>query len=697
MKKYILRKLSLLVMSLLSFSVFAGNINKVDFGKNENGKFEIQIVGSSLKGIKSFSLNNPARIVVDIPKAKSSLGNNNIKIGRGVINDIVIIQGDNKTRVTVNLKEVVSFSANETDAGVAIVLNVTGKKSLSVTRKTAQVGKSIIKKVTFKSGKEQQGIVRLSLNKDTSVVDVKTEGSKVILSTNAGIPKNIRKRLKVTDFGTPVKSIDVLSNKIVIETIGEDFEYISYQNEKLFSLEFSKKAKDEDSSKLIAFDSNKKYAGETLSLNFQDIGVRSVIQLIADFTNTNMVISDEVKGSITLRLNNTPWDQALDIILKSKGLSKRESSGVIFISTTEAIAKGERQELGALTQKIDLAPTVVEIIPIQYARAEALEKIIVKEGCRSAVNKSNSNQNCGFLSARGSLTVDERTNSLVIQDVRSRINEVRAVINKLDKPVKQVLIDARIVSASDDFTYDMGVKWGGGIRGHKYSASNDLGTTGIVGTGNQPGVSGGGFGNRIGVVDAASKNTIGGIAFGFLADNFLLNLELSAAETDGRIEIVSSPRILTQDGAEAKISQGSEVAYATTSDKGTKTEFKQVELVLEVKPKITPNNMVDMELVITKDTLQPGDATGSAPIDTSEVKSKVLVENGETVVLGGVYEQTKEHTQRKVPFFGSLPIIGKAFRSDSVRNEKSELLIFVTPKIVDNRFTTNDKFSNLRN
>lgn len=714
----ILRHASLLCVTTFSGLSYAAEITSVQYGQNGDGKIELQIIGKDLVGIQSFNLTNPARIVIDIPNGKSFLKNRSTPVNKGQIQDIVVIEGDNRARATINLSNIVAYEVIDNNSDKITVLikdnTANSKATSSSTAKVKQPSSNVDPKIDFTRGAEGQGVLSIDLANEDIAIDVRSEGNQVIAeSTNAEFPKSVQKRFKVTDFGTKVKSIDILKNKVIATMVDDNFEYVSYQSDDLFTLEFNEPQTEEDKqAQEFTFGENKRYEGEPLSLNFQDIEVRAVIQLIADFTKSNIVVSDEVSGNITLRLNNVPWDQALDIILKTKGLSKRESNEVIYIAPTGTLVNNETQELTGYQKREELSPLKTELIQVQYARAEALEEIITDDGGNSGGGERNNNR--GFLSNRGNISVDERTNTILVQDIPSRIAAIRALIADLDVPVNQVLVDSRIVAASDDFSHELGVQFGGAFVGttddYTFGGTGSLsGQDTILGSAAENLLETGqalpatipSLGDRLGVALPASNPT-GSIGLGILGADFLVDLELSALQDEGRGEVISSPRVITQDGADAYIEQGVEIPYSTVGDDGSvQVQFKQANLSLSVTPKIAPNNMVDMILEITKDTIGASvpTALGSAvpSINTNSIQTQVLVDNGETVVLGGIYEQTKQNTVSKVPLLGDIPVIGRLFRKDTNSVTKDELLIFVTPRIIDKRFIESDKFSSLSN
>ncbi len=698
-----------LALSMAVFSAYAADVSSVTTGKNGSGGYEVQIGGSGFGQVRSYSLNNPARIVVDIPNAKSHLLEKITEVTHPVVSSVAVIEGDDRVRATINLAKAMPYDVVEKNNRITVVVkdanSVSSQKTK--TKRSTVGGQNRFAAVDFRRGNEGQGSVRIMLPNDNTVVDVQRVGNRVVAKLQgAAFAKT--KRLNVNDFNTPVRSVDVYKNQLSIATNSDAFEIVSYQSDNVFSIEFNKPNEDALANQaLLPGDSKKKYTGEPLSLNFQDIDVRAVLQLIGDFTNTNVVVSDAVSGSITLRLNNVPWDQALDIILQTKGLSKQENGDVIYIAPSADIAANKRAAYEVANVEKELAPIQQQLIQVQYARAENLEKII--EDTKDSGSKSSKKQvTDSLLSNRGSVSVDTRTNTLIINDVPSSIEKVRRLVAKLDVAVNQVLIDARIVTASNNFAHELGVRWGGAFVGATddvvvggagnlagadtitSSANENIANTGQAFPTTAPNLA-----NRLGV-NLAAANPTGSIGLSLLGSDFLVDLELSAMQDEGRGEIISSPRVIAQDGGEATIEQGTQLAYNKLDQSGnTVTEWKDIPLKLTVRPKIAPNNKVDLDLEIQKDS--PGTVFNGEPsIDTNSIVTQVLVDNGETVVLGGVYEQRKTKSVSKVPVLGDLPLVGRAFRRDTNEVRKSELLIFVTPKIIDKRYTSRDKFVEIR-
>ena len=531
-----------------------------------------------------------------------------------------------------------------------------------------------IKNIDFRRGKKGEGRLIVTLSDPSTPVNIREEGGKILIDlVDTRIPEDLVQRLDVIDFATPVTYVDSRAdedNAEITVTAEGEFEHLAYQANQTLTLEVRPVSKEEqEAAKKEKFG----YTGERLSLNFQDIEIRAVLQLIADFTGLNMVTSDTVKGNVTLRLQNVPWDQALDIILKTKGLDMRKEGNVILVAPGEEIAAREKQEFESHKQKEELAPLRSDLVQVNYAKAADI----------AALLKAKENS---IMSERGSVTIDERTNTLLLNDTADKLEEIRRLINKLDIPVRQVLIESRIVIANNDFSRDLGVRFGAtGVRSN--GSSGVIGSAGSL-SGTDTLVSGGSLpaniptlNNRLNVNLPVASPT-GQIALAVLGSDYLVDLELSAMQAEGRGEVVSSPRVITSNQSEAFIEQGVEIPYLEASSSGAATvSFKKAVLSLKVTPQITPDDRVIMDLAVNKDSV--GEIFQNVPsVDTREVNTQVLIDNGETVVLGGIYEQTRTNEVDSVPLLGSLPVVGALFRQTRKVDDKAELLIFVTPKIL---------------
>jgi len=513
--------------------------------------------------------------------------------------------------------------------------------------------------IDFRRGDLGEGRVEIDLSKADVEVDIAQTGTDVrITFANATLPAALQRRLDVIDFATPVHFVDALpegdGSTIVIEAKGS-YDYLAYQADNKLVLDF-KPVAEEDAEKRRK--ERFPYSGEKLSLNFQDIEVRSVLQLIADFTNLNLVASDTVDGRITLRLQNVPWDQALDLILKTKGLDKRKIGNVLMVAPADEMANRERLELENSRQVAELAPLQTEFIQVNYAKATNIAALMSAEQ--------------GLLSSRGSVSVDDRTNTLLVQDTAAKMDAIRGALNYLDVPVRQVQVEARIVIAKDTFAKTLGVRWGlgDGTAGQDTIEFNS-------GNNNVNGGLAGGIAVDLGAAGATSA-----LKLGFINGDNTLDLTLSALQSDGISEVVSQPKLITADGQTARIESGVEIPYQEASSSGASTvSFKDAVLSLEVTPQITPDDRIIMDLKVNKDSV--GQIFAGIPsIDTREIQTQVLVENGETIVLGGVYERNKVENVSKTPFLGDIPVLGKLFTRTTKTDEKTELLIFITPKLI---------------
>ncbi len=645
---------------------------------------------------KAFTIDNPARIALDLSDTSNSLKERSIAVSSGLLQNVTTVEAGGRTRVVINLASMIPYTTSVRGNQLLVTLD-SGSTNPALAGATAETQQQMqatgngaeqqpattvlgaeansIKNVDFRRGPLGEGRVIFEMSNAGIPVDVREEGGRVIMQfPDTELPRNLQKRLDVMDFGTPIQYIDSINGnrgaRVVIQPATQDFEQLAYQSDNMFTVELKPMSKDEiEANRKLKFG----YTGEKLSLNFQDIEVRSVLQLLADFTDLNIVVSDSVQGKLTLRLKNVPWDQALDIILQSKALGKRQAGNVIMIAPAEEIANRERIELEGMKQKVELAPLRTEFFQANYAKASELAELL-KSGTGS------------ILSERGSVSVDDRTNTLLINDTVDQLAAIRALVHRLDVPIRQVLIESRIVIASDDFNKDIGVRWG-----LNRNTTVDDGE-GFITAGNSSGVqgliAGGDAGNGRFNVNLPSANAAGSLAIALakLPLGTLLELELSAMQAEGTGEVVSSPRVITANQHEAYIEQGVEIPYLEASSSGAASvSFRKAVLGLTVTPQITPDDRIVMDLKVNKDTV--GQLVGAGEnqipsIDTREVSTQVLVNNGETVVLGGVYEQTLINKTDMVPFFGNLPLVGKLFQHNIAQDDKSELLVFVTPKII---------------
>ena len=656
---------------------------------------------------QAYQLEQPSRLILDFDKVQQSLKQASIPVSTNEASSVEVAADDQRSRVIVNLKNAGAFTTRV--EGNTFVLKINSAQAAAnnapVAARQVQQG---VSNIGFQRGHQGEGLVVVDLLGTNTPIDVQQQGSKIIVRTMGNkIPTHLARRLNANDFATPVGSIDAYNDKgngvITIQTSGS-YEYMAYQAENKLTISLKRP---EDKSPLKT--KVQTYTGNKISLDFQDIEVRRVLQLLADFTGINMVAADTVQGNITLRLKDVPWDQALDIVLKTKNLDKRRNGSVIWIAPVSELIKAEEEQAKALAQSIKLAPLQTEYIQLSYSKAEDIERLITQGKNANSSNNSNSNSTGlnnssddslggGLLSSRGTVSIDPRTNTLIINDTSQKIDQIRKMIDLLDVSVKQVMIEARIVRASTDFTKEMGVKWG--ILSQGINSNNDLlvgGSDTTLWNLKTPDDDGKYTIERpqnlnvdLGAVTPGASR----IAFGLISlSDFMLDLELSAVQADGYGEVISTPKVLTADKQAAKIESGTQIPYTSSTGAGAtavpKTEFINATLSLDVTPSITPDGKVMMKLNIAKDSPGAPTPTGQLTINKNSIDTNVLVDNGETVVLGGIFEQENLNQQTKVPFLGDLPYVGRLFRRDIKTDNKRELLIFVTPRIVNDTLTRN--------
>ncbi|TXJ03061.1 MAG: type IV pilus secretin PilQ [Acinetobacter sp.] len=655
---------------------------------------------------QAYQLEQPSRLILDFDKAQQSLKQTSIPVSTNEASSIEVAADNQRSRMIVNLKNAGAFTTRVEGNTFVLKINAAQASAAGVMPAVSRQVQQGVSNIGFQRGHQGEGLVVVDLLGSNTPVDVQQQGSKIVVRTMGNkIPTHLARRLNANDFATPVGSIDAYNDKgngvITIQTAGS-YEYMAYQAENKLTISLKRP---EDKSPLKA--KAQTYTGNKISLDFQDIEVRRVLQLLADFTSINMVAADTVQGNITLRLKDVPWDQALDIILKTKSLDKRRNGNVIWIAPVSELIKAEEEQAKALAQSIKLAPLQTEYIQLSYSKAEDIEKLITQgknantRGGSSGSGNNNSGEDSlgeGLLSSRGTISIDPRTNTLIINDTSQKIDQIRKMIDLLDVPVKQVMIEARIVRASTDFTKEMGVKWG--ILSQGINSNNDLlvgGSDTTLWDLRTPDDDGkytierpSNLNVDLGAVTPGASR----IAFGLISlSDFMLDLELSAVQADGYGEVISTPKVLTADKQSAKIESGTQIPYASSTGGGAnavpKTEFINATLSLDVTPSITPDGKVMMKLNIAKDSPGLPTPTGQLTINKNSIDTNVLVDNGETVVLGGIFEQENLNKQTKVPFLGDLPYVGKLFRRDSKTENKRELLIFVTPRIVNDSLSRN--------
>jgi type IV pilus assembly protein PilQ len=651
-----------------------------------------------------FTIENPARIALDLPNTSLGMSQRRRDVNLGLLDTVLTAEANGRTRVVLNLDTMVEYTTQVSGNTVTVTLGDGDSYSAGSTqfasapssdRSYAAPGSRSISAVDFRRTRDGGGRVIVNLTDPSTPVDIRQEGGRVVaVFKDTSLPAELMRRLDVNDFATPVTTVDTLrtnlDTRIVISADGK-YEQLAYQSDNEFTIEINPAPETADAESSL-FSEAKEYEGQRLTLNFQDIETRAVLQLLAETSGKNIVVSDTVQGNVTLRLRNVPWDQALDIVMTTKGLDMRQNGNVIMVAPAEEIAARETADLEAKLAIAELEPMYSEFLQVNYAKAADLANLISGESGGS------------MLSERGSIAVDDRTNTLLIQDTAERLQDIRRMVRTLDIPIKQVLIESRIVVVNDDFSRDLGMRLG--VTAFNENSSD--GVTVISGTGSgtdtminsaldnlaDPGngtiypIEVPSLNNRYNV-NVPISDAAGRFALAVLESEYLVDLELTALEAEGRGEIVSTPRVITANQKEASIKQGVEIPYQQSASSGATTiQFKEAVLELTVTPQITPDNNIIMDLTVSKDNvgdiISTGGLGGTVPsIDTRSVVTQVLVKDGQTVVLGGIYETERRETINKVPVLGDIPFAGALFRSKQRTDNKAELLIFVTPRILE--------------
>lgn len=743
-------------------SLLAANLKDLDVVSLPGEKVELKLIfNEPVSAPKGYTIDQPARIALDLPGVTSLLNEKRRTIGIGNVRNLAIVQAKDVTRLVVGLDTLVPYTTRAEGNNIYIILGETPASKVAntpaaaplpvatssapkstvtttsapvppkstVTPSNTTVSNKVvapsakvtsatvgdaIQNIDFRRGDNGEGNVVIKLSNSTISPDVQEQGGKIVLNfPKTQLPESLRVRLDVKDFATPVQFVNSSAkangSSISIEPKG-NYDYLVYQADDELTVSVKHVSADEKQRKL---EDQGIFKGETLSLNFQDIEVRSVLQILADFTKLNLVATDSVTGNITLRLQNVPWDQALDIIMRTRGLAKRQEGNILIVAPATELAESARQIADAQKTIEATQPLRRELIQINYADAATIVSLFQATMSRTTgFRGSQSSTGAGSYSAdmvsddRGSLTVDKRTNTVIAYQTEERLEELRRIVAQLDRPVRQVQIEARIVEANVDFAKSLGVRWAadftskstnwnsyGGADGRYYIDSSDGGAS----TSGQTGV----YGQRTGslkdptftvpggvpMVDLGASNATSGFGIGFLTKNAFIDLKLNAMQKSGQGEIISQPKVTTSDKETAKIMKGQEVPYQEASSSGsTSTSFKDAVLSLEVTPQITPDNQIIMAVTVTKDSVAQDQRYNGVPaINKNEVNAKVLVSDGETIVLGGVFQNTQSKVTEKVPYLGDLPLVGRLFRRDTVDNQKQELLVFLTPRIIDSK------------
>ena len=667
MKQFVTRLglLALCVITPLAIAAESAKITNIEVSSVSADK---QIVKVSFDGPPptptSFSVNTPPRIAFDFANTSNQAGKNSVQVNGAALRTINVAEGTGRTRLVFNLQKQAAYETSVDGNAYVITVDAAASgsamasSSSSSKANTAQFSdnkvsskRDGIQDIDFRRGNNGEGKVVIDLSSPNIPVDIRQQGKNLIVEfTKASLPKNLERRLDVTDFGTPIQKVETYTHgdsvKMTIEPKGQ-WEYSAYQTENRFVIEVRDEAANKDKTGAV----KPNYKGEKLSLNFQSVEVRTVLQVIAEFTGLNIITSETVGGSLTLRLKDVPWDQALDIILQAKGLDQRKTGNVMWIAPRDELAAKEKAELESRKQISELEPTRTEYFQLKYHKAEYMKEILADEKQK-------------ILSPRGSAVISPRTNQVIVQDIPSKLEQIRDLLSKIDIPARQVMIEARIVEARDGFSRNLGVKWNALVA---KDPDNRL--------------SGGG---DVNLPAAGATGTVNLLLSGASG---LLNLELSAMEADGNGKIISSPRLVTADQTEAIIEDGQEVPFSSSSQNGaTTTEFKKATLSLKVTPQITPEGNVLMDVQINKDSIGVITLNGPA-INTKQIKTKVMVENGGTVVIGGIYTQDTSDDVSKIPLLGDIPAVGHLFRNTAKVNKKTEMLVFITPRVLTSDLT----------
>ena len=668
-------------------------IESIDFTSRASGQFEIQLgFDQAPPDFKGYTVEKPARIAIDFTDTSVRLDQKKYSLPYGNASSVMVVESGGRARLVVNLPKLVPYETRTEgnslfitvgDSGTANYLKPNSEPNALSSRVETVIGATTeINDLQFQRTPEGEGRLILTLSDPKVDVNVFSEAGDIKLEfKDAAVPERLLRRFDVADFATPVHSVEVKTTKkgtVLTLKTAENTEYQTHQTDNQFVLSVKTLSADEMDKRRNEF----AYVGDRISLNFQDIEVRAVLQLIADFTELNLVASDTVTGRITLRLQNVPWDQALELVLKTRGLDQRQIGNVLMIAPAEEISERERQQIEANKQIAELAPLSTEFIRVRYAKANEVVDLF----------SAGSEDGGSLISARGSVIVDPRTNSLIVTETAAKLTEIRSLIDLVDIPIRQVMIEARIVIAQSSLDEELGIRWGGGhtntnFGGNALSVSGDTANVSALNQAMIDGTPGALSYPGALLVDLGVAEPAGSFAVGFTSKDVFLTAELSALEAVGKGEVVSQPKVITGDKQKASIKSGTEVPYQESSAGGaTATQFKEAVLQLDVTPNITPDDRILLDLIINQDSigeLVPSGNGGSIPtIDTTQLTTQVLVGNGETIVLGGVFRTEDLEKVSKVPILGDLPVMGQFFRSSSTSRTKTETLIFITPRIL---------------
>lgn len=662
-------------------------LQQIDFAaqRGDGGLLTLSLSGPAPQP-SAFAIDEPARISIDLPDTGVAMAERYRRIGGANIKGVATVAAGGRTRIVIELAHAAPYQLSS--EGNQVFVQIAGTPAAAASASSSALiaapasrPAATISNVDFRRGEQGEGRIVVALSDPRTVVDVRNEaGTIVALFKNTQVPAALTRRLDVLDFATPVKYVDIASvgndSRITVTPgAGASFDQSAYQAGEQFTIELQPLSKEKAEERRRA---EPQYKGERISLSFQNIDIRALLQIIADVAGTNVVVSDSVKGDIAMRLQNVPWDQALDIILRSKGLGMRQQGNVMMVAPIDEIAQREKAELEAQRQKVELAPLRSEIIQVNYAKATDIKALLGSD-------------RTSLLTDRGRVSVDERTNTLLVLETAEKIEEIRNLVSRLDIPVRQVLIESRIVIANEDFARQIGTRFGVSTIGS--SGNTRIGQSG-TNTGSRDVLAGATptLADSY-IVNLPTSAASPGIAWTVLGSDFQIDLELQALQTEGRGEVISTPRVVTANGKQALIEQGREIPYQTSSgNNGTNTQFKKAVLSLTVSPQITPDNRVIMDLNVTNDSQGANVTTagGTAPaIDTRRLDTQVLIKSGETVVLGGVFQRETTNSASKVPLLGDIPLLGALFRNNQRSDVKRELLIFVTPKVLQEGLAVN--------
>ncbi|MCD1587030.1 type IV pilus secretin PilQ [Halomonas profundus] len=668
--------LCLLLPSLAAASVLTGI--EVQPAKNGGTHLDLRFTGD-MPELRSYRLDSPPRVTLDLAATQSGLTDRRINVNRNGIEQITALEGNGRTRLVVNLSESQAFTSRVMDDRLRITFASGASRLPSPSPSIASAGLETdegpqVENIDFRRGADGAGRLIVTFDREGVEANVREGGPDQVMVDlrDVAMPDSLNQIYDVTDFATPITRITPRTSQdatqLAIATQGA-YAMISTQNGRTLTVEVQPASQKAQPSQTTG----ERFTGERLSLNFQDIEVRSVLAKLAEFTGLNLVASDSVSGRVTLNLNDVPWDQALELILQSKRLSSREQGNVIVVAPASELADLERQELEARNQRETLSPLVTEFIEIKYARAKDLAQLL----------RGGDGDGFGLLTERGRVSIDNRTNTLLVQDTADQVRDIARTIDRLDVAVRQVQIEARIVIARDTASRELGVNWGmSSTRGFQEGEDGTFSRRDI----NPDGINRAQGGLAVDLGAATGPGT--GFSFGYLSGDILLDLELRALESEGKSQTISQPRIITANQRTAKISQGEERAFQSVDgNDNPDTEFKEAELSLEVTPQITPDNRIIMDLVIKNDSFRESAFGGEPPIDTNQIETQVLVDNGQTVVLGGILTTEELRQIAKTPLLGDIPLLGRLFRYTEESNEKVELLVFITPRLLDDGLT----------